>query len=76
MNTKTIILNHLLSGNEITPLDASKSPFNTMYLASYIRDLRNDGHNIEDRKIKSPTGKYYNSYFILTLAKLVGGYHG
>lgn len=47
---KQIILKHLRSGKTITTQEASKN-FGIVDPRAVIRDLRNDGINIKDRRI-------------------------
>jgi len=64
-----LILEHLKKGFEITPLEAARPPFSTMYLSSIIRDLRKEGHDIAVRR---KPGKKYNFYFLVQKELKVG----
>jgi hypothetical protein len=57
----TLILNHLLAGNTITPLEAF-GVFRVFRLAARIRELRNAGHKIITTRKVDPTGKVYAEY--------------
>ena len=57
-----LILNHL-QRRPITPIDAL-SLYGCFRLGARIYDLRKDGHHIEKRPYKTPTGKTVAQYFI------------
>ena len=61
MTKEEVILEHLKNGYEITPLQASRPPFNTMYLASYIRNIIKRGYDIRSKRIKN---RNYNIYYL------------
>ena len=56
MSQRKRILNDLLEGREITPLDALKN-YNCFRLASAICDLRKKGHNIITRNVSKSGGR-------------------
>lgn len=64
MSQENEILEHLLLGNEITPMDALQK-FGCFRLGARIWDLKKKGYSIESRlKNDEATGKHYAAYFI------------
>jgi hypothetical protein len=55
------ILNHLLAGNSITPLEAL-GVFGCFRLAARIEELRDDGYAIDTELREDPKGKKYARY--------------
>lgn len=53
-----MVLNHLQSGNEISPIDALNK-YGCFRLSAVIYTLKNDGYNISSRlhRYKKPSGK-------------------
>ena len=64
MSQEDQILEHLIMGNEITPIDALQK-FGCFRLGARIWDLKQKGFQIES-KLKSDevTGKHYAVYYI------------
>ena len=52
------ILEHLLTGEELTPLEALEK-FGCFRLAARVYDLRKEGIDIQERIVHSPTGKHW-----------------
>jgi hypothetical protein len=61
------ILDYLLAGHRLTPLDALNR-FGCMRLAARIHELRRQGYSIEEQTVQTPTGKRVAQYSILRLA--------
>lgn len=61
----TRILEHLLKGNTITPLEAL-GVFGVYRLASRINDLRKSGHAIETTIKDDKHGHHYAEYKLVT----------
>lgn len=61
MNQRTAILNHLTSGQSITPLEAM-GVFKVFRLAARIEELRRDGYDIVTERKKDSAGRKYYSY--------------
>jgi hypothetical protein len=57
----TNILNHLLSGKTINPLQALNK-YGCFRLGARIYDLKQDGFNIDNRMIIAKNGKKYAEY--------------
>lgn len=55
------ILQHLLTGKPITPIDALKK-YGCFRLASRINDLRKAGHEIKTTMVTNEYGKTFASY--------------
>ncbi len=60
-----VILDHLLTGNRITALDALNE-YGCFRLAARVHELRKAGHDIEETMVSSKAGKRHASYFIRT----------
>lgn len=54
---------HLLSGREITQLEAFNR-YACFRLGARIHDLRKEGMDIKKRMVKTPGGAYVASYFL------------
>jgi hypothetical protein len=67
MNKKSsqndLILDHLKSGNTLTPLEAMYK-FNCLRLSGRILDLRKSGHHIITENYKTPSGKHVARYYL------------
>ena len=63
MSQENEILRYLQNGGRLTGLEGLRL-FGTMKLASRISTLKRNGHNIESRIIKTPTGKYVSEYWL------------
>lgn len=64
MSQEDQILEHLVLGNEITPIDALQK-FGCFRLGARIWDLKQKGFQIESKlKNDEVTGKHYSVYFI------------
>ena len=65
LSQKNAILQYLNAGYHITPLEALEM-FRCMRLAAVIKILRDDGHNIITKTVKSKgSGKGYASYTLI-----------
>ena len=65
LSQKNAVLQYLNAGYTITPLEALEM-FKCMRLASVIKTLRDDGHNIITRTVKNKgSGKSYASYRLI-----------
>lgn len=62
---KEQIKDWLLSGREITALDALNH-FGCFRLASRIHDLKQEGMDIVDRRVKTPGGAVIKAYRVAT----------
>ena len=60
MSQNSLILNHLKSGQSITPIDALNL-YGSFRLSGRIKDLRYEGYDIETIPVKN-NGKRYASY--------------
>lgn len=60
---KQKILEYMLSGKRITPLEALHY-WNCFRLGARIADLRADGHEIKSEFVVTPSGKRVKSYWI------------
>ena len=66
LSQKNAVLQYLNAGYEITPLEALEK-FRCMRLAAVIKTLRDDGHNIITKTVKTKgSGKSYASYRLIT----------
>ena len=63
MSQKQKILNYMLRGNRITPLEALKY-FQCERLAARIADIRNSGHDVKSEFITLSSGKRVKAYWI------------
>ena len=64
MSQKELILNHLLDGKSITPLEALDL-FKCFRLGARIWDLKKDGHDIKSELFfDERNGKHYEKYWI------------
>lgn len=57
------ILAHMKAGNPITAIDALNS-YGCFRLAARIKDLREQGHEIETHDLTLPSGKTVAQYFL------------
>lgn len=57
------ILEALQAGDRLTPLDALDR-FDCFRLSARIYDLKKQGHNIQTRRVVTPTGKYIIEYYM------------
>jgi|TARA_Y100000034_G_scaffold44559_1_gene54684 hypothetical protein len=65
LSQKNAVLQYLNAGYEITPLEALEK-FRCMRLAAVIKTLRDDGHNIITKTVKTKgSGKSYASYRLI-----------
>tara|TARA_B100000029_G_C17128420_1_gene797814 strand:- start:31 stop:249 length:219 start_codon:yes stop_codon:yes gene_type:complete len=65
VSQKNAVLQYLSAGYTITPLEALEM-FQCMRLAAVIKILRDDGHNIITKTVKSKgSGKSYASYRLI-----------
>ena len=55
------ILDYLLTGQEITPIEALER-FQCFRLAARVYDLRRDGVEIIERTVHAPNGKHWAAY--------------
>ena len=62
MSQKEMILDHLIDGNSITPLE-SLELFGCLRLSGRIKELRAEGYNIRT-KYEESNGKRYARYFL------------
>lgn len=58
-----MILSALQNGDRLTHLDA-ENRFKCLRLGARIYDLKKQGHNIQSRMIKVPSGKRVKQYFM------------
>ena len=65
MSQQLDILRHLQQGNSITALEAMQE-FRCMRLAAVVKDLRNQGHEIETDMVSNFEGKHYARYRIVS----------
>ena len=63
MKQSDMILAALRHGDRLTPLDALNR-FQCMRLTSRIYDLRQDGHTIHSRNVKTQSGKTVSEYWM------------
>lgn len=63
VSQKKAILEHLLDGKTITPLEAMDA-FRCMRLSGRIWDLRNEGYAIKDRWVTVGTRKKVKEYYM------------
>lgn len=68
MTQSDMILNALLAGETLTPLDALKR-FGVFRLGARIFDLRRDGYSIEKTLIDVGNGKHVASYSMKPVRK-------
>ena len=57
------ILNYLLKGNALTPLEALKK-FDCLRLSARIKDLRDEGFEINTKLVKTRSKKIVGQYYI------------
>ena len=60
---KERILRYLRAGGRITPMGALRL-FGSMRLGARIWDLKQEGHNIQDRLIETDSGKMVSEYWL------------
>lgn len=65
MSQNEKVLQHLLAGRTISPLEA-KGVYNIDRLAARIFELKTRGHDIETINRKDPVGKPYAEYRLVT----------
>jgi hypothetical protein len=70
MSQSDQILTALKRGVRLTPLDAL-TEFNCMRLASRINALRVKGEPVQDRWIKTPSGKRVKEYWIKSIPPVI-----
>ncbi len=70
MSQSDQILTALKRGVRLTPLDAL-TEFNCMRLASRISALRQKGEPVQDRWIKTPSGKRVKEYWIKSIPPVI-----
>jgi len=63
MTQSDMILNALLAGETLTPLDALQK-YRCLRLSGRIYDLKAKGYPIEMRLIETPSGKHVAEYFL------------
>lgn len=68
MTQSDMILNALLAGETLTPLDAL-TKFRCMRLSGRIYDLKAKGYPIEMRLIETPSGKRVSEYYLTPVRK-------
>ena len=61
MSIKDAILQHLVNGHKITPVQALQE-YGTIRLGAHIHRLRREGHNIRTNTIRTFSGKTYAEY--------------
>lgn len=60
-----LILARLKRGERLTPLDAQEDPdIRCMRLGARIYDLKREGHDIQSRMVKTPSGKHVAEYWM------------
>ena len=64
MTQEDLLLQHMLQGNSITPLDAFQK-FGCFRLGARIYDLKRQGHDIRSETITGPNGKRYARYTLI-----------
>lgn len=65
---KELILEHLMAGHSITPLEAL-SNYGAYRLGAVIFELRKEGYDITTRIKRDPTGRNYARYTLNKKAK-------
>ena len=63
MSQERKILNYMLRGNKITPLEALQY-FQCERLAARIADIRHKGHDVKSEFVTMPSGKRIKQYWI------------
>lgn len=63
MSQSDLILDALLKGEMLTPLDALRR-YGCFRLGARIWDLRQQGYDIQMRLIETPNGKHIAEYFL------------
>lgn len=61
MTQEKMILNHLRSGNSLTPLEAL-GKFGCLRLGARVYDLKQRGHPIEMKLVETESGKHVAEY--------------
>lgn len=65
MSQKEKMLEYLINGNRLTPLEALQK-FGCLRLGARMWDLRDAGYDIQSRIIKDErTGKHYSEYWLV-----------
>jgi len=73
MSQKQLILEYLLSGKSITPLEALDL-FKCFRLGARIWDLKKDGHDIKSEMVfDERSGKHYEKYWLATAGQSPDG---
>jgi hypothetical protein len=71
MSQDDLILEAMQHGIRLTPLDAMQPPYLCMRLASRINALRVKGEPVQDRWIKTPSGKRVKEYWIKSIPPVI-----
>ena len=63
MSQERKILNHMLRGGRITPIEALQY-YQCERLAARIADIKKSGHKVQSEYVTTPSGKRVKAYWI------------